>query len=379
MLMKAFLNLYISLNNKISIMKKYGILLFCLAISFITFAQKSNISFDVKEHDFGKVNEEDGKITYIFDFVNKGMSPLVVSRVQASCGCTTPTWTKEPIEPGKKGSITVTYNPAGRPGSFSKTITVYNNSSDEQVVLIIKGEVIGKQTAENNPYPINMGGLSLKAKVVQMNNVNKGDKQVRTLEMLNSSKTSIKPTFENLPAYLTVTASPETLKPNEEGKITFSFNSKNCAQWGPISDDIYVIVNGQKRYSEEYKLILAGNLIEDFGRLTLDQKRKAPILEMPTRSLQLGTLKLGSKRVGKFKVNNKGENPLEIRRIINNNKELIIRHSKMAITGGKSAYIAVELNTKNLTDGEYKKSFTIQTNDPDNSFLILVLSWNVKK
>jgi hypothetical protein len=70
---------------------------------------------------------------------------LVINRVQASCGCTTPTWTKEPIEPGKSGSIVVTYNPLGRPGIFVKTITVYSNATDEQTVLIIKGDVIPKQ------------------------------------------------------------------------------------------------------------------------------------------------------------------------------------------------------------------------------------------
>ena len=123
-------------------MKKYSLLLFCLVCSFAAMSQKAVISFGEKTHDFGKVNEEDGKITHVFDFTNRGISPLVVSRVQASCGCTTPVWTKEPVEAGKKGTIAVTYNTSGRPGLFTKTITVYSNDSLQQVVLIIKGEVI---------------------------------------------------------------------------------------------------------------------------------------------------------------------------------------------------------------------------------------------
>lgn len=117
-------------------------LLVCLVFSLAAMAQKPVISFDVKEHDFGKINEKDGSVTYVFNFTNKGNAPLVVSKVQASCGCTTPTWTKEPIEEGKKGAITVTYNTANRPGMFTKTITVYSNDALEQTVLIIKGEVI---------------------------------------------------------------------------------------------------------------------------------------------------------------------------------------------------------------------------------------------
>ena len=123
-------------------MKKYSMLFICLVFSLVAMSQKSVISFDVKEHDFGKINEKDGSVTYVFNFTNKGGAPLVVNKVQASCGCTTPVWTKEPIEAGKKGNIKVTYNTSGRPGLFTKTITVYSNDSLQQVVLIIKGEVI---------------------------------------------------------------------------------------------------------------------------------------------------------------------------------------------------------------------------------------------
>ena len=125
-------------------MKKYSFILVCLVISLAAMAQKPSINFVVSEHDFGKINESDGLATFVFDFTNKGKAPLVINRVQASCGCTTPSYTKEPIEPGKKGAITVTYNAAGRPGAFTKTITVYSNDSIEQKVLIIKGEVIPK-------------------------------------------------------------------------------------------------------------------------------------------------------------------------------------------------------------------------------------------
>jgi len=360
-------------------MKRYSFILICLLCSLVAMSQKAVISFDEKTHDFGKVNEEDGKINHVFDFVNKGNSPLVVSRVQASCGCTTPVWTKEPVEPGKKGTITVTYNPTGRPGAFTKTITVYSNAIDEQMVLTIHGEVIPKANGENSEYPVVMGLLHAKSKVIQMNNVDKGRIQSRVLDIKNTSNISLKPTIENLPAYLSVSISPEVLKANEEGKITFSFNSKNSTQWGPISDDVYVLMNGQKKYSEEYKLTVISNVVEDFSKLTLDQKRKAPILEIPVRSLNLGSLREGGKRVGKFNVINNGQNDLEIRRIINNSKELVVRSRKTFIPGGKSSDIIVNLNTKNLSDGDYKKSFTIQTNDPENSFIILILSWNVHK
>ena len=105
-------------------MKKSLLLLVSMFIALATFAQKPVITFTKTTHDFGQINEVDGRVTTVFEFKNEGMIPLILNSVRASCGCTTPKWTKEPIEPGATGQITVTYNPNGRPGRFQKTITV---------------------------------------------------------------------------------------------------------------------------------------------------------------------------------------------------------------------------------------------------------------
>ena len=76
-----------------------------------------------------------------FKIKNTGEAPLVLTRVIASCGCTTPEWTKEPIAPGKTGDIKITYNPKDRPGPFVKTISVYSNGKTGSFILTIRGEV----------------------------------------------------------------------------------------------------------------------------------------------------------------------------------------------------------------------------------------------
>lgn len=125
-------------------MKKFAFILLtmCLSVSF-AMAQKNGaaMKFDKMVHDFGKVPESSGKITTDFTFTNTGKAPLVINRVQASCGCTTPEYSKEPILPGKKGTIKVTYNTAGRVYAFNKKITVFTNISDSVFTLSIKGEV----------------------------------------------------------------------------------------------------------------------------------------------------------------------------------------------------------------------------------------------
>ncbi|MGL5228070.1 MAG: DUF1573 domain-containing protein [Bacteroidales bacterium] len=99
------------------------------------------IQFDQVSHDFGKFSEDKKNVTYEFKFKNTGNAPLVISRVTASCGCTTPEWTKEPVAPGKTGYVKATYNPVGRPGAFNKSITVFTNTPEKNVRLTIKGIV----------------------------------------------------------------------------------------------------------------------------------------------------------------------------------------------------------------------------------------------
>lgn len=128
-------------------MKKFSlVLLFSLLLSGIAFSQSGpNVKFQKKTHDFGTLKEEIGAATTQFEFTNTGNSPLIIQRVSASCGCTTPTYTREPILPGQKGKIDVRYSTIARPGSFRKNVTVYTNVPDSVFVLTISGKVTPKQ------------------------------------------------------------------------------------------------------------------------------------------------------------------------------------------------------------------------------------------
>lgn len=124
-------------------MKKTLLLSFFMLMMGSLMAQKKTavIQFDQVSHDFGKFSEDKKNVTYEFKFKNTGNAPLVISRVTASCGCTTPEWTKEPVAPGKTGYVKATYNPVGRPGAFNKSITVFTNTPEKNVRLTIKGIV----------------------------------------------------------------------------------------------------------------------------------------------------------------------------------------------------------------------------------------------
>ena len=113
-----------------------------LATGMASAQKKAVIAADETSHDFRQIKEADGKVSATFVVKNTGDAPLAITRVIASCGCTTPEWTKEPIAPGASGNIKITYDPKGRPGPFSKTISVYSNGKTGSFILTIRGEVI---------------------------------------------------------------------------------------------------------------------------------------------------------------------------------------------------------------------------------------------
>lgn len=133
-------------------MKKLILIAFAVfMVSMHSRAQNSpvagdSIIFEKIVHDYGTiVQKSNGETEFVF--VNKGTKPLVLNNVSASCGCTSPNWTKTPILPGEKGSVKVKYDTEIL-GSFTKSVTVSSNASNSNVTLIIRGNVVPKATAQ---------------------------------------------------------------------------------------------------------------------------------------------------------------------------------------------------------------------------------------
>lgn len=108
----------------------------------------AEIQFDSLTVDFGTFSESDPVRKCVFNFSNVGTAPLILEQVISSCGCTVPTYTQEPVKPGEKGQIEVTYNGKGKiPGRFRKNITVRTNAKETSVVRLSVEGIMTK--AEN--------------------------------------------------------------------------------------------------------------------------------------------------------------------------------------------------------------------------------------
>lgn len=145
--------------NTIIITKKticsIQLFLFCALLSFVSkqsvFAQTTfpdniaGLTFEKKEHNFGKFSLKDGKKTCSFKYKNETKEPILINHVLSSCGCTQPTWSKKPIMPGESGEIQATFLNDQGPFPFEKSLTVYTSASNKPVILRLRGIVTGNK------------------------------------------------------------------------------------------------------------------------------------------------------------------------------------------------------------------------------------------
>ncbi|EKB50568.1 DUF1573 domain-containing protein [Cecembia lonarensis] len=118
-------------------------------VSSVTSADPSTqgkFSFQEMEYDFGTIDE--GKvIEHVFKFTNEGEAPLVISNITASCGCTSPDWSKAPVKPGEEGFVKVVFNSTAKPGTQAPTVTIQANTSPNVTRLRMKGNVTPRGAA----------------------------------------------------------------------------------------------------------------------------------------------------------------------------------------------------------------------------------------
>lgn len=355
-------------------MKRVILFIAAFVTAVCAFAQeqgKAVIEFKKTVHNFGTFPEENGRVSCTFVFVNKGTEDLVLSKVRASCGCTTPDWTKTPVAPGDSGVVNATYNATGRPGAFTKTITVTTQNAGEHR-LTIKGEVIPKAKKIEDEYPFSVGDLRLKNQNIYLHKIKNPESKSEKLMVYNNGSADITPTFKNVPSYITVSCDKEVIKPKSQAEITVVYDSKKSEEWGTVVSNFAIVANGESK-----TINVNVTVVEDFSKLTEEQKKNAPVISVGS-VVPVNEIAKGSKKSFLFKIENKGKDPLIIRNITALDDNVVITKPKKPIKSGKSGDVSITIDAKNMKVGDFTKRLTIISNDPNTSRKVVSVSGTVK-
>lgn len=360
-------------------MKRFIITLSLLFIVTTIFAQQggAKIVFKSDKYNYGTIKEDDGIANYEFEFTNTGVSPLIVQRVSSTCGCTTPEWSREPVAPGKSGKIKIGYDPKNRPGPFNKTLSVYSNADPNVVVLQIAGEVLPHVKTVDEIYRIPIGDLRFERNLFALGRLFLSTSVTDTLKFINKSTAPVKVT-PNTQAYgyMSVTVTPQTVKPDEFGMVILKYSPKDRNDWGFVVDRFTLSVNDQPINNNP--ITITGSIEEDYSKLSPKELENAPKADFNTTSYNFGTIPEGNLAEFSFILKNVGKSDLIIRKVKASCGCTTVEPSKKILKPGESSPIAASFRTNGFT-GQQSKSITVITNDPKNSTVILRMSGNVEK
>jgi len=355
---------------------KFLILALFFPLSISGQQKNATISFDKNVHNFGEIKEADGTVSYKFEFTNTGNEPLIVQRVTASCGCTTPSWTKQPIMPGEKGYVNAAFNPAHRPGKFDKSITVLTNSSTPSVRLRITGNVIPKPLSIEEQYRYAMGNVRLKTNHLSFGTIYKGHPQTKVLEFINTGDEVVNLELRNIPQHLSISIPENNINPNETGLIEVTYMSEKKDDWDFVIDRLPIYMNGES--NRNFRLIVSANIQEDFSELTPEERQNAPSIEFENKTFNFEKIKQGEKIDHEYKFTNTGKSELIIRKVRASCGCTAIMSDQKIIKPGEQASIKVSFNSSGKL-GNQNKTVTVISNDPKHAREILWIRGEIVK
>ncbi|MEM7039095.1 MAG: DUF1573 domain-containing protein, partial [Bacteroidota bacterium] len=363
------------------------------ALSFVAsglYAQnpKHLIDFNETTHDFGTVKKGD-KTEFTFQFTNTSDAPVTLKNVKASCGCTTPKWTRDPVGPGETGDIHVTYN-SNRIGPFNKSVRINYNDRTDPVMVYIKGKVNAPEgtAAVTKPpvkpavpkinYNVPRGALAFEKIIENMKQITSDDVKVVEFRFKNTSTQTVKFNTAESTADdgLSFSLKDTELKPGQESivKVTVDGKKMKAANQGDgyFSKRISLMTDekeGRKQLTVNgsYKRIYSA-----------EEKAAAPKIEFETVSIDGGKIIEGEKFIYDFKFKNLGQGPLKISSAKASCGCTATKPPGESIGAGQESVITATFNSKGRV-GRQSKSITVKSNDLENPTVILKFTVEVVK
>ena len=346
-------------------MKKYLFVIqfIFLANTFVLGQLAEPLFFKEKTHDFGEVLEQQGNADYEFVYTNNSGRPVRIISVQASCGCTTPDWSKEAVAPGKSGFIKASYDPKGRPGYFNKSLTVTTDLSANPLMLQIKGTVVDKLTVKDEVLSAANGNLKWKNSSFSLGKIYI-NKEISTTEFAVMNDGPAKIDFKEVvaPSYIQV-ITPPSLQPGERGVVKLKYDAKTKNRYGFQSDNIELKTTDSLNPNKSFSVY--ATIEESFPPMKAEELAKAPVLTLDKNEISFGRVKKDEQIENTVSFQNKGKKNLEVRYIQTNCSCVVASSDKQVIKPGEVATLTVKFITEGR-GGTQNKAITVYSNDPRN-------------
>lgn len=319
----------------------------------------NGLEIDKTVHDFGDIMLDSGPVSCTFTVTNKSDKPAVIYNVSSSCGCTNVKWTREPIRPGSKGTISATYSNDEGPYPFDKSLTVYFSGIKKPVILKLRGHSMAKQLTLEERYQERFGAIGIKETVIKAGNLEQGGVRSGTVKIANLSGSPVTVSFSETTPELSLSVSPNPIPARTTANLDFTIKASR-QKWGKNFYRTSVIANGKRQDGE---LTFWGYTKENFDNLTKEQKAAGarPMFENSTYSF--GKAKQGTIVHAEYKFKNTGKSEFKVYKIDVDSGKASPKGIPTA-GPGESSIFSIDLDTSTMPKGEALAVVTLTTNSP---------------
>lgn len=338
--------------------------------------KSSNISLEASSHNFGTIMEDGGTLEHRFGVTNTGDTPLIIHRVTSTCVCIKLDWTMEPIIPGARGEVVITYNPSGRPGPFNHPITIFSNATEGGLVYSIQGVVNPRAKTEADLYRRRFGNLGLTSTNIGFSRIFSEETRVDSIGIYNFGSEPIEVSFDRVPDHVRIVSTPSKLNPSEKGYIVVTFMANKLDEWGFVVNRVQLILNTERPLNS--MISINATIEEDFTKMSEIQLENAPRITFREVEMNFGELLEGDVAEHEFVFTNTGKSDLIIRRIRASCGCTTVAPDVSVIKPGQTSSLKASFRTQGFT-GRQSKTVTVITNDPKNPTTSLRISGNVLK
>ena len=344
------------------------------------------VSVDKVTHDFGDIYTDQGSVSCTYTFTNISNKPILLLQAVSSCGCTTTEWTREPIQPGKTGTVNAEFDNNDGPYPFDKTVTVYVSELKNPIVLHLRGTAHDNVKPIKENYSLIIGNMGIKDLEIKAGNLSMGEIRSGTVAIGNVGKTPMKLEFKDVSEGLDLEVYPNPIPARSVATLTYTIHTSG-KRWGKNWYYATPVVDGRV-YKATGKLPVADKPVDDLHFYTEPNKRvglgkseiafwavtKENFASVPqevkeqmanpsfTKStVSFGKLASGAKTTITFEYTNKGKEDCEFHKLDADCSNVTVKEMDKTAPG-KKGRIVLELDTKGMPKGENIIALTLITN-----------------
>ncbi len=360
--------------------QKIGFILCCLINQSLFGQVLDDLKFDDIVHDFGKVHEADLEVSHMFKFQNISTTALVITKVETSCGCTTPTWSKDTIPPGGIGFVRAIFSTEGKSGDFQKYLYVYVNRPDYFATLSIKGNVIPRPMPnyEKQTFKLNYGNLAFSDNVANFGMILNTEVKEKTIRIFNYNDYPIHIlAIDEKPDFIEVILRDSIIKAGDSTTITLKAIGEKITAVGDAYNRISIQTDDEA-FPQKFLFVMT-KMKENFTNYSKKQLKNAPKLKLSRGPrIDLGSKHLGSKFTESVTISNTGKSDLVIRKLAPSCSCITVSKNSFVIKPGESANVTFTYDTVNQAVASHSKLVNLICNDPTNpefnfTFLVKII------